>query len=323
MAAVFDSVMKTRQTINFHDYFDFSYNKNICFSSDYGGENDQSTYYVYTFTFHSYSSLDRWRIELDKLRTQKGYAKPAEYKKIDIKTRQGKLHDWLETSTNSFKGIIVSFAVDKNLDSLFAKTINDFHADIIKQPHYVDCSLSPKILEKSFRISHFSNLILSQILCDSYGFWWMTDKDSIVQGQDRRNFTIKVHNITLKHYCEHLTDIKSGYSIPFKIADEPDYYSEDFLSLSDLISGAIDDYANHFETKTPKELLKILKPKSIEILSYLQKLPTFLYVLSLDGARTKCRRVEIEVVEAKRSRLRLSKICHQMGVYLKRLKICR
>ena len=28
---VFDSVMKTRQTIDFQDYFDFSYNKNICF----------------------------------------------------------------------------------------------------------------------------------------------------------------------------------------------------------------------------------------------------------------------------------------------------
>lgn len=65
MWTVFDSVMKTRKTIDFHDYFDFSYNKNICFSSDYGGENDQSKYYVYTFTFHSYSSLDNWRNELD------------------------------------------------------------------------------------------------------------------------------------------------------------------------------------------------------------------------------------------------------------------
>jgi len=297
MWTVFDSIMKTRQTIDFHDYFDFSYNKNICFSSDYGGENDQSKYYVYTFTFHSYSSLYNWRNELNKLRQEKGYVKPAEYKKIDPDTRKGKLEDWLKVSEKDFKGVIVSFAVDKQIDSLFASSIDELHKAVSAESHYSDCNLSPKILEKAFRISNFSNLILSQVLSDNYGYWWMTDRDSIAQGEDRWKFTVKIHDNTLRHYCEHLTDVTKGYSTPFTESNEPDYFSEDFLSLSDLISGSIDDYTNHKNDNTPEEHLKALKPKSIEILTYLKKLPTFIYVLDKEEDGASCKRLLIDIVE--------------------------
>ena len=299
MLPIFDTVMKTLQTTDFHNYFDFSYNNNICFSSDYGGENNESKYYVYTFTFHSYSSLENWRNQLNKLRREKGYVKPAEYKAIDTQTRKGKLEDWLITSESNFKGIIVSFAIEKQIDSLFASSTEEFHRMVNNEPYYNDCNLSPKILEKAFRISHFSNLILSQILCDEYGFWWMTDKDSIAQGKGRWEFTKKVHSTIFRHYCEHLTEVRSGYSIPFNQDNEPDFFSEDFLSLSDLISGSIDDFTNHKIRETPEALLKALKPKSVEILTYLKKLPTFIYVLDKDGERgdVSCKRVLIDIVE--------------------------
>jgi hypothetical protein len=297
MNSVVESVMKTRQSTDFHNLFDFTYNKNICFSSDYGGENDQSKYYTYTFTFYSYSSLEKWKNKIDNLRAVKGYEGSAEYKKIKPTTRQGKLENWLKTSEKEFKGIIVSFAVDKNIDSLFAPDILTLHNTIIAEPHFSDCNLSPKILEKAFRIANFSNLILSQVLCDGYGFWWMTDQDSIAQGEDRWKFTVKIHDTILRQYCEHLTNVIKGYSTPFKQSNETDYFSEDFLSLSDLISGAIDDYCNHFNGKNPKQLLHDLKPKSVEILTYLNKLPTFIYVLDKDEKGCKCRRVILDIVE--------------------------
>lgn len=294
MLAVFESVMKTRTEFDFHDHFDFAFNKNICFSSDYGGENDQSKYYVYTFTYHSYSSLYKWKDEIDKLRNEKGYVKPAEYKKIHPEKRKGKLQDWLITTENTFKGIICSFAVDKNIDSLFAPSKEKLHNEIKLVPEFKDCNLSPKILEKAFRVSHFSNLILSQILCDKYGFWWMTDKDSIAQGNERWEFTVKLHDNVLRHYCEHLIDVKKGYSTPFK---NDDNFSEDFLSLSDLISGSIDDYTNHYNSNSTQELLSVLKPKSIEILKYLKKLQNFIYVINSDGKGVVCKRIEIDIVE--------------------------
>ena len=297
MYAIFDSVMKTRKYIDFTNYFDFSFNKNICFSSDYGGENDQSKYNVYTFTFHSYSSLNKWKEKLDKLRTVKGYTTAAEYKNIKPKTREGKLRDWFETSKSEFNGIITSFAIDKNIDSIFVASQTELLNQIKAQPHYSDCNLSPKILEKAFRISNFSCLILSQILQDGGGYWWMTDRDSIAQDENKWKFTAKLHWHTLNNYCGHLTKFKKGYSIPFKKEDKEDYFSDDFLSLSDLISGAIDDYTNHYLGNNPQQLLSLLKPKSVEIIKYLKKLPTFIYTLDLDGPRFKSKRIEIEIIE--------------------------
>ncbi len=297
MAAVFDSVMKTRESIDFHNYFDFSHDKSVCFSSDYGGENEKSKYYVYTFTFHSYSSLEKWRNELNNLRLKKGYNKPAEYKKIAPDTRNGKLADWLKTTENDFKGIIVSFAIDKQLDSLFSTTVEELHKIVSMQPHYSGCNLSPKILEKAFRVSNFSSLILSQILGDKYKYWWMTDRDSIAQGNERWMYTVKVHDTILRHYCEHLTDVFKGYSTPFKESSDEDNFSEDFLSLSDLISGAIDDYTNNKNGKSPKELLDSLKPKSVEILTYLEKIPTFIYVVEKEGESVFCNRIIVKVNE--------------------------
>jgi hypothetical protein len=289
--------MQTKSYTDFHRFFDFSRNYNICFSSDYGGENNESKYNVYTFTFHSYGSLERWLNELNELRRVKGYVQPAEYKKIKPSTREGKLEDWLKTSEQFFKGIIVSFAIDKSFDSLFAPTAEELHKAVLAEPSFADCNLSPKILEKAYRICHFSSLILAQILGDGYRYFWMTDKDSIAQGTDRWEFTRRIHSNALNQYCEHLTDVKKGYSVPFKDGEEPPFFSEDFLSLSDLVSGSIDDFANHFTGKTAAELQTALKPKSPEILSYLKKLPTFIYILDIDGTISKCRRVEIHNID--------------------------
>lgn len=297
MWTIFDSVMNTTDTVDFTNFFDFSYNKNICFSSDYSGENNESKNNIYTFSFQSYSSLFNWKNEIDKLKQNKGYIKAAEYKKINRNTRLGKLHDWFETSESFFKGIITSFIIDKNIDSLFDSTILDFHNKVSSHEYYQECNLSPKILEKAFRISHFSSLILSQILGDRYGFFWMTDKDSISQGDERWKFTQKIHSTVFEHYCMHLSEIKMGYSIPFDQDNETDNFSEDFISLSDLISGALDDYANNFFDNNPQELLEKLKPKSIEILTYLEKIPTFIYFLNLEDSVVKCRRIEIQIVE--------------------------
>ncbi len=88
-----DSLIKTSKRIDFSSYLDFSYNSNIVFSSDYGGEDGISKYYTFTFAIQSYSSLQKWHEEIVKLRTDKGYSGEASYKDIKPKTREGKLRD--------------------------------------------------------------------------------------------------------------------------------------------------------------------------------------------------------------------------------------
>ena len=57
MEIIFNSILQTINSCDLKSFFDFSFNKNICFSSDYSGENDESKYYVYTFTYHSFKTL--------------------------------------------------------------------------------------------------------------------------------------------------------------------------------------------------------------------------------------------------------------------------
>ena len=293
MSAVLDSVMKTRQSTDFHNFFDFSYNTSICFSSDYGGENDASRYYTYTFTFHSYSSLEMWINTINELRVLKGYAGAAEYKKTKPKNRGGKLRDWFGQSKESFKGIIVSFAVEKTIDSLFAPTIEALFNSVQNQEHLPKCPLSPKVLEKAMRVINFSSLILSQILMEGYKPFWMTDRDSIVQGEERRDYVKNLFGIVLQNYCQHLGKIDTGFATPFNEGNQPNYFSADFLSISDLVSGAIDDYANYWDQGTAEEIFEKMKPKSIEILSHFSELPAFIYVVNGEG----CRRINIKINE--------------------------
>jgi hypothetical protein len=64
-----------------------------------------------------------------------------------------------------------------------------------------------------------------------------------------------------------------------------------------LISGSIDDYTNHKDGKSPTELLAALKPKSLEILSFLKKFPTYIYVMDKTEEGVNCKRLLIDVVE--------------------------
>lgn len=126
MEVVVDCVGKTNSRERFKEKMNYNHNKNVCFSSDYGGENNQSSYNTYTFTFFSYSTLQEWRKQVRTLKKAKGYSDDApQYKTTKAKSRTGKIGDWLATTQSSFDGLIVSFAVDKKIDSMFAPTPED------------------------------------------------------------------------------------------------------------------------------------------------------------------------------------------------------
>ena len=297
MEAVVDCVGKTNSRVNFNSLFDYKYNKNICVSSDYGGENNASKYNTYTFTFHTYSGLENWLSEVEKLKSSKFYSQIApEYKTTSVDSRQGKLRDWFELTKKHFKGVIFTFAVDKNIDSLFANTKTDLYNLVKLQPHFKDCAYGEYITEKIFRVSNFMCLVLAHTLQEDGGFFWMSDKDSINQKPDYWKFSIKIHNHILKHYCEHLTCSQKGYAMPFS---KKDIFSNDFLSLSDLIAGAYDDYLNHWDNAdNPQLMLTSLKGKTIEILSSISDIPSFAYVIDKQSnGGISCKNIEIIIKE--------------------------
>lgn len=295
---IVESVINTSKSISFASYLDFSYNNNIVFSSDYAGEDGTSKYYTYTFTFQTYSTLQHWHKKIIELKSDKGYSGEASYKDIKPKTRQGKLRDWFDVTLKNFKGFIYCVAIPVTTESLFAPTIETLHEEILKNPTFNNCTFNPKILEKSFRIASFPSLILSFILENEYGVWWMTDKDSIVQDNEKLDFTslLLQHNLEAMH--PKLTGLKLAFSLPFKKQAESDNFSKDFLSLSDLISGAVNNYCNIISDNiSPQEIYKQLKPKSLEILKYTKDIPAFIYLFEENKNGCLCKRIVIEVEE--------------------------
>lgn len=295
------SVIETSKEINFRDYLDFSYNKSICVSSDYSGEHEHlgSKYYTYTFTFQTFSTLQNWHTEIKKLKNEKNYnEKSPSYKGTKATTRKGKMPDWLDISETHFKGFVFCVAVPvNNVDSLFAPTISDLK-NAIEESQGISCPFKEKILEKAHRIVLFLSLMLAFLIKEDENVFWMTDFDAILDNKKQVNFIKDLFGSAINSLVINSIDGKVSFGTPFY--GDTDNFSEDFLSLSDLIAGALNDYCNIYNKElSPEDLYTQLKPKSIEILKRLtpSKIPTFIYIFENDSNNFKCSRVDIKVNE--------------------------
>ena len=292
------SVAETTRTLSFRRLLDFSYNKNVCFSSDYGGEHDSALYNTYTFMFQSYKDHSNWNQEINKLREAKGYSKAPQYKEIKAETRKGKLADWLETSISFFRGFVASFAVPKYVSSLFAPSVEELHRATMENPRLNDCCLGFKVLEKAYRVTFFSALMVGPLLENGGGYFWMTDRNAIAQDEARFKFTAKLQVHFLNCFFPDLTDIAAYYSGPWSAANDAINFSENFLSLSDLFSGAISDFCDKKGSATsPEALHRELKPKTIELVKGAQNIPVFIYAIDRNDRGFYCARWAFQVEE--------------------------
>jgi hypothetical protein len=296
MAAIYDAFMATRKEVDFHGMLDFTVNRSICIASDYSGENDQSRYYTYSFVFTTFSQLEQWLSALCLMREEKGYSAPPNYKTTKPDSSEGKFTDWIKLAQTRFKGFVVSFAVEKSIESLLLEKTSDLIR--IHSEEYGSCPLGEKNMEKAYRVSHMLSLVLSQILSDGYKYLWMTDNDAIAQNDEYWNATVKIHDNSLRHYCSHLIKVTKGYATPFETSSEENQFSEDFLSLSDLYAGALDDFMNQYkQDMNPQDLLVRLKNKTVSILREFQDVPHYTYVLSTNGSKVRCRQIQVRILD--------------------------
>ncbi|MGO9570654.1 MAG: hypothetical protein ACLP5H_24250 [Desulfomonilaceae bacterium] len=292
------SVAETARILNFRSLLDFSYNKNVSFSSDYGGEHDSAIYNTYTFMFQSYKSHENWNQEINRLREEKNYATAPQYKEIKAETRKRKLADWLETSITFFRGFVASFAVPKYVPSLFAPSVEELHTRTMENPQLDGCCLSPKVLEKAYRVTFFSSLMLGPLLENGAGYFWMTDRDSIAQDEERFYFTARLQTHFLNSFFSDLVDIRAGYSKPWSATNDSANFSENFLTLSDLFSGALSDFCDKKSSVTsPEDLYSELKPKTIELIKNTRNIPVLIYAIDRNDRGYYCTRWTFEVEE--------------------------
>ncbi|TGK86200.1 hypothetical protein EHQ19_01410 [Leptospira montravelensis] len=292
-----DSFMKTNEASPFDKLLDYSYNSNVIISTDFGGEDQSSDYFVYTATFSTYKPAYDWMYLIKEKFNELGYKKPPQYKEIEKSARNGKFVDFLKISEKYFKGFVVSLAVPKNIESIFSHSFNNFYDKIKENLYFENFNLSPKNTEKALRISLLISITLYTLKFHTKngGYFWISDKDSIAKITQKENLfenTVRLQTNILETLLDGNLPKHIAYSLPWKKEEEDLSYT--LIALNDLFSGALADFSTNFPIDQTSPINPI-KEKSSSILYHSKEIPKFFYRIIQDGNYYNGTRIEIDV----------------------------
>ncbi|NTV47618.1 MAG: hypothetical protein HGB11_14120, partial [Chlorobiales bacterium] len=159
--------------------------------------------------------------------------------------------------------------------------------NVMRNEHLLGCTYTPKVLEKACRVGAFAALVLSCILKDSLTCHWVSDNDSITKqptkrdNADQQKYAGYLMKTLLEKNIDARTIVNLSYACP-KSWGEDNFEIEAFLSLSDLFSGAIDEYYKiHHNDNFEGKILDYskMKQKTADIISSQTGIPHYVYTL--------------------------------------------
>lgn len=239
-------------------------------ASDYGGEHKSSIYQSLSFIVVDLKFLWYWnekRIELRKKFLKD--SRRVSFKKLTENRRRQHLIHFLRVS-NSIPGLLASFLIDKNIDSIFVETpeSREIGALFIDKDKW-----APKSYEKLLRIGHLGSLIISGLSAPGQNLLWVTDQDEIVSNVEKHTEATNVFgycmDLTLPHNMGH-------FRLASTKSDSGSRDLEDLASIPDLAAGALAEFSTTLEyeggfldSDIMRPLSKNLSHKSKAILAWL------------------------------------------------------
>jgi hypothetical protein len=289
------SIIETSQRVDFRDLLDWSYNNSVVVGSDYAGEDGKSLYQIYTYTFQTYHTHEKWYEEIKRLKLEKNYKGPPEFKG---KRRLDKKRDWLEVSQNKLGGFVISFAVPSVIESLFAPGLTELATILNPNSNLPKCAIKPKEMEKAYRVSFFGAMILSLLLHDHDKFFWQTDNDPIVDGRLRLAFVQGLIGRWLSQLSPGLICPIWSFEPPFIGDNDSRDFSEDLLALSDLTAGSVCEFFNRKrEVRHSNDLGDIVRQKAHAIMKFFPRFNMFIYGIDHDEKGYRCANYQFELDE--------------------------
>lgn len=280
-----ESFLLTAESIDFKSLLDYSFNHNITISSDYGGEDKSSNYFVYSATFSTFKPTLNWMNEIKDKFSKLGYKGEPQYKDIKTDSEHGKFIEYINIANQFFKGFVVSLAVPKTIECTFGKSLAENHAYVKSVANIDNYQLSEKNTEKALRISALISVALEKTLMPDSGYYWLSDKDAIAKIYGNDNMfenTVKLQMNILNNILENPVVGPVGYSLPWEGEDSFQSYS--FIALNDLFSGSLADIL----TGEP------YKNKSFAILHHSKNIEKFFYKIKHDDKGYSASRIIIE-----------------------------
>jgi hypothetical protein len=155
------------------------------------------------------------------------------FKNLNDKHRQFVLCQFLEAA-NHIPGIIISFAIEKKIKSLFSRPREeklDMTSDIYDP--YRDWS--PQTFERLLRAVHFISIFLSGLSRENQNVLWFTDEDEIAPNTQRLTQLTELFANISSHYLSHdLNHVRCGTTK----SDNGTRQLEDMVAIPDLVGGA-------------------------------------------------------------------------------------
>ncbi len=207
----------------------------LLLGSDYSGESPGAPYLVFSFLLTSLESWAGWEPKRMEVRLKHiTDSRRMSFKRLGDKQRKQALLPLLEAA-NSLEGLSFSIALNKKCESLFA---DRSPLDLSNPDFAAFQKWKPSVLEKAFIVVHVFGVLLGGLAAPRQNVLWFTDEDSIAANDNRvRELTKLFEWISSQYLTFNLGHCRCGTSK----CDNGSQQIEDFLSIPDMIAGAISE----------------------------------------------------------------------------------
>ncbi|MFS8115802.1 hypothetical protein QD460_29125 [Rhizobium jaguaris] len=214
--------------------------------SDYGGEDQSSRFFTYSFMVCAFGSLGPFRQEMASLRAKSGLGKKEiAFKDFRYGPLRRMLPDYLQLCDNYINGLLFTLVVDKTIPSLFgpgdAETVRHI-TDALDQIGYG--TVGSQAGEKLFRILHCIAYLLALLGQPGQKIFWMTDHDAIGETPEKHTKLLEILTGVLPLYTTKPFSVLGG-ARPFTPRA---FEFLDLLSVADIAAGTIAQVLSSMET---------------------------------------------------------------------------
>jgi hypothetical protein len=230
-----DQFIKGQSSADPYGIPEITESRSLIITSDYSREHKTATHQVISILITSLEHIRPWNHLRERLRKNiLGPNRRMSFKDLRDKKRQEALIPFLRAA-DILPGLSLTIAINNSISSIFTE---NGPVDL-GNPDFAELrSLTPKTLEKAFRVAHLVSLVTAGISKPNQDIMWLTDEDAIAPNNSRIILLTKLWGWVLSGYLGHnLGHIKCGSTQ----SDDGSRVIEDLTSIPDLIAGAVSE----------------------------------------------------------------------------------
>lgn len=241
-------------------------NESVMIFSDYGGEHG-SKYQTYSFLICAQGALAPFEEKAIPTYRDKLGAREIAFKNFSTADMRHALPKYLRAMNDYVPGLLFTLVVESDVQCLFAENSK---AGLKSLPEKIQATGYPKrpakVCEKMLRIIHTIIFLIALLVDPKQKIFWMTDNDSICSNNDQLETLLSAFKATLGTLYPQFKETFVGGAIPFPETHLP---TLDWLSVTDIAAGSIDQYFSNKTTDAQGNLVSSVKPGADTVIEWM------------------------------------------------------